>query len=84
VLERAGLDEASTLLIAIPEGYEAGVIAARARAAHPHLRIVARAHSDEEVANLERHGADQVVMGEREIAVRMAALSGGRIEGDAR
>lgn len=81
VMDRAELGAASTLLLAIPEGFEAGVIAQRARSAHPGLRIVARAHSEEEVAYLERHGADQVVMGEREIAIRMAALSGGEASG---
>ncbi len=72
VLRQAGLDEASTLLIAIPEGVEAGAIVRRARAINPKLVIVARAHSDEEVADLVRRGADHVVMAERETAARMA------------
>ncbi len=72
VLRQAGLDAASTLLIAIPEGVEAGAIVRRARAINPKLVIVARAHSDEEVADLVRHGADHVVMAERETASRMA------------
>ncbi len=75
VLERAGIESATTLLVAIPEGIEAGVVTARARHMNPALRIVARAHSDEEVENLGRHGADHVVMGERETALRMAALA---------
>jgi CPA2 family monovalent cation:H+ antiporter-2 len=75
VLEKARIDAASTLLVAIPEGVEAGVITVRARQINPSLRIIARAHSDEEVENLARHGADHVVMGEREIALRMAALA---------
>ncbi len=72
VLRQAGLDEASTLLIAIPEGVEAGAIVRRARAINPKLVIVARAHSDEEVDDLVRRGADHVVMAERETAARMA------------
>ncbi|WP_338426801.1 YbaL family putative K(+) efflux transporter [Sphingopyxis kveilinensis] len=71
VLRQAGLDSASTLLIAIPEGVEAGAIVRRARAINPKLVIVARAHSDEEVADLVRRGADHVVMAERETATRM-------------
>jgi CPA2 family monovalent cation:H+ antiporter-2 len=71
VLRQAGLDEASTLLIAIPEGVEAGAIVRRARAINPKLVIVARAHSDEEVDDLVRRGADHVVMAERETATRM-------------
>ena len=72
VLRQAGLDEASTLLIAIPEGVEAGAIVRRARAINSKLVIVARAHSDEEVDDLVRRGADHVVMAERETAARMA------------
>ncbi|HEV7311595.1 YbaL family putative K(+) efflux transporter [Sphingopyxis sp.] len=72
VLRQAGLDEAATLLIAIPEGVEAGAIVRRARAINPQLVIVARAHSDEEVTDLVRRGADHVVMAERETASRMA------------
>jgi CPA2 family monovalent cation:H+ antiporter-2 len=72
VLRQAGLDTTSTLLIAIPEGVEAGAIVRRARAINPKLVIVARAHSDEEVADLVRRGADHVVMAERETASRMA------------
>ncbi|MDP3782536.1 MAG: YbaL family putative K(+) efflux transporter [Sphingopyxis sp.] len=72
ILRQAGLDTASTLLIAIPEGVEAGAIVRRARAINPKLVIVARAHSDEEVDDLVRRGADHVVMAERETASRMA------------
>jgi CPA2 family monovalent cation:H+ antiporter-2 len=36
------------------------------------LEIIARAHSDEEVRYLERCGADLTIMGELEIARRMA------------
>ena len=75
VLRTAGIEKASKLLIAIPEGFEGGAIAERARALHPGLPIIARAHSDEEVAHLERLGARHVVMGERETAARMFSLA---------
>jgi CPA2 family monovalent cation:H+ antiporter-2 len=74
VLRDAGIDTAARLILAIPEGFDAGAIAERAKAMNPELTVLARAHSDEEVAHLERHGADQVVMGEREIATRLLAL----------
>ncbi|MCC6827177.1 MAG: Kef family K(+) transporter [Novosphingobium sp.] len=74
VLEQAGIEAATTLLIAIPEGVEAGAIAARARAMNPALCIIARAHSDEEVADLKRRGADAVVMAEKETADRMTEI----------
>ena len=56
------------MLIAIPNGLEAGQIAIHARAANPALDIIARAHFDDEVDYLQQQGADLVVMGEREIA----------------
>jgi CPA2 family monovalent cation:H+ antiporter-2 len=74
VLNEAGIAEADRLIIAIPEGFEAGVIAERARQANASLTIFARAHSDEEVDYLTRHGVEHVVMGEREIARRLIAL----------
>jgi CPA2 family monovalent cation:H+ antiporter-2 len=64
---------ASLLLVAIPSVFEAGQIIARARAASPNLKIVARAHSDEEVAHLRMHGATEVILGEYELAVAMLA-----------
>ena len=75
VLASAGLERATILMIAIPEGFEAGVIAELAKAKCPGLPIIARAHSDEEVTYLERRGADHVVMGERETAKRMSELA---------
>lgn len=72
ILRQAQVDTAQTLLIAIPEGVEAGAIVRRARAINPKILIVARAHSDEEVADLVRRGADHVVMAERVTAARMA------------
>ena len=46
-----------------------------ARILKPDLPIIARAHADDEVEYLEKNGANAVVMGEREIANRMLALS---------
>ncbi len=74
VLREAGIAEATRLVIAIPEGFEAGAIAERARKANPGITILARAHSDAEVEHLEKLGVDQIVMGEREIARRLLEL----------
>lgn len=68
VLKEAGVDEARLLLIAIPEGYEAGAIVQQSRKIKTDLYIIARAHSDGEVEHLNRFGADKIIMGEREIA----------------
>jgi CPA2 family monovalent cation:H+ antiporter-2 len=68
VLQAANVREARLLLIAIPNGFEAGQIVQQSRALNPQLRIVARAHSNDEVDYLMRLSADAVIMGEREIA----------------
>jgi CPA2 family monovalent cation:H+ antiporter-2 len=75
VLRTAGIERASKLLIAIPEGFEGGVIAERARSLNPTISIIARAHSDAEVEHLSRLGANHVVMGERETAAKMLLLA---------
>ena len=71
LLEAANLGAARLLLVAIPDAFEAGQIVEQARLANPTLPIIARAHFDTEVAHLSQHGADVVVMGEREIARTM-------------
>ncbi len=71
IMELARLDCARWLLLTIPNGYEAGEIVASARTKRPTLEIIARAHYDDEVSYISDRGADQVVMGEREIANSM-------------
>lgn len=74
ILDEAGIRDATKLIIAIPEGFEGGGIARRARAMNAGLTIIARAHSDAEVRHLQDLGADHVIMGEREIANKMLEL----------
>ena len=71
VLAAANLGAAKILFVAIPQAFEAGQIVEQARKTNPNLPIVARAHFDAEVDHLLAHGASQVVMGEREIALAM-------------
>jgi K+:H+ antiporter len=75
VLRAANLPGATLLLVAIPDAFEAGQIVEQARAVNPRIEIVARAHFDAEVEHLLQHGADTVVMGEREIARTMLELA---------
>jgi CPA2 family monovalent cation:H+ antiporter-2 len=75
-LVAAGICEARRLLIAVPEGFEGGAIHEHARHLNPNLQVIARAHSDAEVAHLEGLGVPHIVMGERELAARMLALCG--------
>jgi monovalent cation:H+ antiporter-2, CPA2 family len=73
MIEAANIKGARALLVAIPDAFEGGQVVAKARAAKAELMIVARAHSDEEVAHLKLHGANLVIMGEEEIAKAMIA-----------
>jgi CPA2 family monovalent cation:H+ antiporter-2 len=62
---------ARCLLVAIPDGFEGGQVVEQAHAINPKLPIIARAHSEEEIAHLKRHGATKVIMGEQLIAHAM-------------
>ena len=57
--------------MAIPDAFEGGQVVQQAHAINPKLPIIARAHSEEEIDYLRRHGAKLVVMGEHEIAKAM-------------
>ncbi len=76
ILERAGVQGASLLLVTVPDALEGGGVVQQARSVNPSVAIAARAHSDEAVAHLDRTGADAVFMGEREIARRMIDYAG--------
>jgi CPA2 family monovalent cation:H+ antiporter-2 len=77
MLQAANVGAARGLLVAIPDGFEGGQIVAKARAISESLPIIARAHSEEEVAHLKFHGATSVIMGETEIARAMLAQIAG-------
>ncbi len=74
VLDLANVQEAATVVVAIPNAFESGQTVEQARRLNPTALIIARAHSDEEVAHLEGLGANVVVLGEREIGLGMADL----------
>jgi K+:H+ antiporter len=73
VMGAANLAAARCLLVAIPDAFEGGQVVAQARELNPALPIVARAHSEDEIEHLKKHGATTVVMGEHEIAKAMIA-----------
>jgi CPA2 family monovalent cation:H+ antiporter-2 len=73
ILAAANARNARAIFIAIPNGFEAGQVAAQTREMKPSLRVVARAHSDAEVEHLRHFGADHVILGEREIGLGMLA-----------
>ncbi len=71
VLELANLAAAKSLVVAIPNAFEAGNVVMQARRVSPALLILCRANSDAEIDHLEKLGADKTIMGEREIAYGM-------------
>lgn len=68
VLRAANLEKARCLVLVIPNAFEASRVIEFARTVNPQVRIIARAHSDAQVDQLFSVGANEVVMGEREIA----------------
>lgn len=76
VLTAAGVEHAGHVLIAVPEGFEGGAIFHHIRDLNDSVKVIVRAHSDAEVAHLEKRGVRQIVMGERELARRMLTLCG--------
>ncbi|MBA4790045.1 MAG: Kef family K(+) transporter [Rhizobiales bacterium] len=69
----AKVQYARRLILAIPDGFEAGTVLKKARTLNPELEIIARAHSDAEVDHLRSNGAGFIIMGEREVARGMLA-----------
>jgi CPA2 family monovalent cation:H+ antiporter-2 len=76
LIAAANLGAARCLLVAIPDAFEGGQVVQQARAINPALPIIARAHSEDEIEHLKKHGADLVVMGEHEIAKAMIETVG--------
>ncbi|HWU60649.1 MAG TPA: YbaL family putative K(+) efflux transporter [Ensifer sp.] len=68
LLSLANIARARSLVVAIPDAFEAGNIVESAKKMNSRLLVIARAHSDAEVEHLTGLGADTVIMGEREIA----------------
>lgn len=74
VLAEAHPEKATIAILAIPQPLEAGETMAKLRAINPSLTLLARAHSDAEVQHLLAHGADGVVLAERELAHSLAEM----------
>ena len=68
VLAACNLPEATHLIVAIPDAFEAGQVVEQARIANPGLIILAQAYTDAEVDHLTGLGANAVITGQREIA----------------
>ena len=81
VMKASNIAGAKLLFVAIPNVFEAGQVVAKARATNVGVKIVARAHSDEEIAHLQTHGAHEIIMGEREFAQAMLLRARGLLGG---
>ncbi len=73
VLRAAGIDQATTVIIAIPDPLNAGAITAKIKRLSPHVRVLTRGQNDTDVAYLTELGADRVLVGVNEVADLMAA-----------
>ncbi len=71
-LDLAGIGQARVLVIAVRDPASARFIVGHARGTNARLAIVARTHSEAEWEFLRTHGVDEVVLGERELAVEMS------------
>src|SRR5262249_47342124 len=72
ILEHAGIAHARLLVVTAPEPFQARQIVSVARRANPEIDCMVRTHTAEEQAYLERLAVGRVVMGEHELALRMA------------
>jgi CPA2 family monovalent cation:H+ antiporter-2 len=75
VLEAAGIHNARLVVVATPDSFLARRIVELARQLNPAVEVVVRTHSQDEIRELERLGANRVVMGERELARGMLEFS---------
>jgi len=71
VIIQAHIARARLLVIAVPDTFRTRKMLEIARMLKPDIETVVRAHSDEEAALLRADGADQVYMGEHELALGM-------------
>ncbi|MBI4425693.1 MAG: cation:proton antiporter [Elusimicrobia bacterium] len=72
VLVQAHIARARTLVLAIPDAARARRMVELARMLNPRVRILIRAHSDEEAELLRRENAGETFVGEQELADSMA------------
>jgi CPA2 family monovalent cation:H+ antiporter-2 len=75
VLERAHLDRAILLVVALRDPQTSRRVVQFARRANERIGIVARAHSKEAADYLRTAGANEVVLGEEELAIEMTGYA---------
>lgn len=70
-LYEAAIDKAVAIIVAVPNPYEARRIVEAARLLKPAIKVLVRAHNDEEMDYFARQKVDLSVMGPREVGRRM-------------
>ena len=71
VLQEAAIEKARALIIAVPDPFEARRILETARELKPDIKILVRAHNDEELTYFMEQQVDLALTGPREIAHHM-------------
>lgn len=72
VLERAGIEDARVVVIALADPFATRLFAERAQAINPHVDIIAHAVVRSEVEKLRRSGIAEAVIAEDEVAFELA------------
>ncbi|MGD1897113.1 MAG: cation:proton antiporter [Phormidesmis sp.] len=72
ILAKASLNKAKALVIALPDPASTRLLLKRSRAIAPHLDIIARAHTTQELDQLGQLGAQEVVQPEFEAALALS------------
>lgn len=70
-LEEAAIDKAMAIIVAVPSPFEARRIVETARALKPGIRVLVRAHSEDEMQYFNSQNVDLAVVGAQEVAKRM-------------
>lgn len=71
-LQEAAIEKAVAIIVAVPNPFEARRIVEVARGLKPSIRVLVRAHNDEEVDYFNQQNVDLAVTGPREVGNRMA------------
>ncbi len=72
-LHDAAIEKAMAIIVAVPNPYEARRIVETARGLKPGIKVLVRAHNDEEMRYFDEQGVDLAVMGPREVGRRMVS-----------
>lgn len=70
-LKEAAIDKAVAIVVTVPDAFEAIRIVQTARKLKPSLKVLVRAHNEEEMHHFEKQSVDLILSGPQEIRRRM-------------